>query len=379
MGILGAMLHAVIPAGGSGTRLWPLSRAGHPKFLLPLTGSDRSLLQSTVDRLASLSDVRHRYVVTGTAHATAVARQLPEIPQENILVEPSPRDSAAAIALAAAVIAERESTAIMGAFSADHLIADAEGFASTVRAAMDMASDGLLMTIGIRPTGPETGFGYLRRGEEIGAGNRLVEYKEKPDHVAAVEYVSSGNYLWNAGMFVWRVDVFLSELQRQRPALHDAVRRLAAAWERPEREDLLGELWPTLERISVDYAVMEGAATKGKVGVVPGDFGWNDIGDFDTLGSILPPVDDSGNVVIETADSKTEILTLDARRNVIVPGSGRLVAAVGTDDLIVVDTPEAVLVCPRDRAQDVKQLVDQLKERGDSGLVLSRPGAAVRG
>ncbi|HZE40008.1 MAG TPA: sugar phosphate nucleotidyltransferase [Stackebrandtia sp.] len=373
------MLHAVIPAGGSGTRLWPLSRAGHPKFLLPLTGSDRSLLQSTVDRLASLSDVRHRYVVTGTAHATAVARQLPEIPQENILVEPSPRDSAAAIALAAAVIAERESTAIMGAFSADHLIADAEGFASTVRAAMDMASDGLLMTIGIRPTGPETGFGYLRRGEEIGAGNRLVEYKEKPDHVAAVEYVSSGNYLWNAGMFVWRVDVFLSELQRQRPALHDAVRRLAAAWERPEREDLLGELWPTLERISVDYAVMEGAATKGKVGVVPGDFGWNDIGDFDTLGSILPPVDDSGNVVIETADSKTEILTLDARRNVIVPGSGRLVAAVGTDDLIVVDTPEAVLVCPRDRAQDVKQLVDQLKERGDSGLVLSRPGAAVRG
>ncbi|ADD45640.1 Mannose-1-phosphate guanylyltransferase [Stackebrandtia nassauensis DSM 44728] len=369
LGILCRMLHSVIPAGGSGTRLWPLSRADNPKFLHPLTGSDLTLIQSTVARLAPLSDAAHRYVVTGTAHAAAVARQLPELPESNILVEPSPRDSAAAIALAAAVIAERDPNALMGSFAADHLIADAAGFAKTVEAAMEMAADGLLMTIGITPTGPDTSYGYLRRGEALGAGNLLQEFKEKPDHVAAVEYVSSGDYLWNASMFVWRVDVFLAELNRQRPHLHDTVRELAGAWDSPRREELFGKLWPELEKISVDYAVMEGAAAAGKVGVVPGDFGWNDVGDFDTLGAILPPHDDSGNVVISTGAEGVDVLTLDARRNVLVPGSGRLVATVGTDDLIIVDTPDALLVCPRDRAQDVKKLVDELKNRGDTGLV----------
>lgn len=363
------MLHSVIPAGGSGTRLWPLSRANNPKFLHPLTGSELTLLQSTVSRLAPLSDPSHRYVVTGTAHAAAVARQLPELPESNILVEPSPRDSAAAIALAAAVIAEREPEALMGSFAADHLIADASGFAKTVEAAMELAAQGLLMTIGITPTGPYTSYGYLRRGKALAAGSLLLEFREKPDHVAAVEYVSSGDYLWNASMFVWRVDVFLAELNRQRPHLHDTVRRLASAWDGPRREELFGELWPGLEKISVDYAVMEGAAAAGKVGVVPGDFGWNDVGDFDTLGAILPPHDDSGNVVIATAEPGAEVLTLDARRNVLVPGSPRLLAAVGCDDMIIVDTPDALLVCPRDRAQDVKKLVDELKARGRDDLV----------
>lgn len=365
LGILSRMLYAVIPAGGSGTRLWPLSRAGDPKFLHRLTGSDRSLLQSTVDRLAPLSDAEHRYIVTGTAHVAAVARQLPELPEANILVEPSRRDSAAAIALAAAVIAEREPAAIMGSFAADHLIADAPRFVETVRAAMDMAAGGLLMTIGITPTGPETGYGYLRRGENLGAGSLLTEFREKPDHVAAVEYVSSGEYLWNASMFVWRVDAFLDELARQRPRLHRTVRRLAAAWDTPQREELLASLWPTLENISVDYAVMEGAAAAGKVGVVPGDFGWHDVGDFDTLGAVLPAGDDAGNVVIPSEDTKGDALLLDSRRNVVVPGSSRLVAVVGADDLVVVDTPDALLVCPRDRAQDVKALVEELRGRGD--------------
>ncbi|MGH8792577.1 MAG: mannose-1-phosphate guanylyltransferase, partial [Stackebrandtia sp.] len=307
------MLHAVIPAGGSGTRLWPLSRSGNPKFLHPLTGSDRSLLQATVDRLSPLSPPERCYVVTGASHAAAVARQLPDLPEDNILVEPSPRDSAAANALAAAVIAERDPKAVMGSFSADHLIADDAGFTSVVRTAMDMAADGLLMTIGITPSGPETGYGYLRRGQAVGAGNLLAEYKEKPDHVAAVEYVSSGQYLWNAGIFVWRVDVFLDELARQRPTLHDAVRRLAEAWDGPKRSELFAELWPTLEKISVDYAVMEGAAATGKVGVVPGDFGWDDVGDFDTLGSVLPPSDDSGNVVV-AGKAVSRVLVEDGRR-----------------------------------------------------------------
>ena len=240
------MLHAVVPAGGSGTRLWPLSRAQRPKFLLPLTGTDSSLLQSTVERARLLSDPDHVYVVTGAAHAVDVARQLPEVPGDNIFVEPSPRDSAAAISLAAAVIAEREPTAIMGSFAADHLVLDGEAFAKTVQKAMELASTGLLMTIGITPTGPDTGFGYLRLGPPVGPGYQLGAFVEKPDQVSAVEYVSAGNYLWNAGMFVWRVDAYLAELQRHRPALHDAVRTLAAAWDSNRREALFAQLWPTL-------------------------------------------------------------------------------------------------------------------------------------
>lgn len=347
--------------------MWPLSRSQNPKFLLPLTGSEHSLLQATVERLSALSDPDHQYVVTGTGHAAVVARQLPDLPAANILVEPSPMDSAPAIALASAVIAERDPDAVVGSFAADHLITDSGAFVATVERAMEAAADGLLMTIGITPTGPETGYGYLRRGRALPVGDLLAEFKEKPDHVAAVEYVSSGDYLWNAGMFVWRVDAFLAELARQRPAMHAAVRELAAGWETPQRDEMLGRIWPKLERISIDYAVMEGAAAAGKVGVVPGDFGWNDVGDFDTLGNVLP-TDDTGNVVIASGDEQAAVASLDARRNVIVSRSDRLVGVLGIDDLIVVDTPEAVLVCPRDRAQDVKRLVDRLKSSGRTDL-----------
>ena len=362
------MLHAVVPAGGSGTRLWPLSRAQRPKFLLPLTGTDSSLLQSTVERVGLLSSPDHVYVVTGTAHAVDVARQLPEVPGDNILVEPSPRDSAAAISLAAAVIAEREPEAIMGAFAADHLVPDGKAFAETVERAMELAETGLLMTIGINPTGPDTGYGYLRLGSAVGPGHQLDAFVEKPDQVSAVEYVSAGNYLWNAGMFVWRVDAFLDELARHRPALHDAVRELAAAWDTNDRDALFSELWPTLEKISVDYAVMEPAAAAGRVGVVPGDFDWHDVGDYDTLGRVLKADDRVGNVVVEPAGAGMAHLT-ESKRNVVVPASGRLVAAVGVDDLIIVDTLDALLVCPRDRAQEVKGVVEELKQSGRTDLM----------
>ncbi|MCD0446775.1 mannose-1-phosphate guanylyltransferase [Glycomyces sp. A-F 0318] len=360
------MLHAVVPAGGSGTRLWPLSRAQRPKFLLPLTGTGSSLLQSTVERVRLLSDPGRVYVVTGAAHAVDVARQLPEVPGDNILVEPSPRDSAAAISLAAAVIAEREPTAVMGAFAADHLVLDGEAFAKTVERAMELAETGLLMTIGINPTGPDTGFGYLRLGAPVGPGYQLEAFVEKPDQVSAVEYVSAGNYLWNAGMFVWRVDVFLAELKRHRPALHDAVRTLAAAWDSTGREALFSQLWPTLEKISIDYAVMEPAAAAGKVGVVPGDFDWHDVGDYHTLGQVLTAADKVGNVIVRGSG---ETLLTESKRNVVVPAAGRLVAAVGVDDMIIVDTPDALLVCPRDRAQEVKALVEEVKQAARTDLV----------
>jgi mannose-1-phosphate guanylyltransferase len=354
------MLYAVIPAGGSGTRLWPLSRADHPKFLHPLTGSAASLLQATVERLEPLAPGERTYVVTGRSHAAAVARQLPGLPDENILVEPSARDSCAAIGLAAAVIARRDPRAVMGAFPADHLVRDPDAFLSTVREAIARAERGLLMTVGITPTRPETGFGYLRHG----ADGAVEEFTEKPAYDVAVSYVDSGRYLWNAGMFVWRTDVFLGELARQQPVLHAGLERIAAAWDTDERDDVIDEVWPTLPRISVDYAVMEGAAAAGLVGTVPGDFGWSDVGDFHTLGEALP-ADENGNVVVAAvADDKAEVILRDSTGTVVVPRSGRLVAAVGVTDLVVVDTPDALLICPRHRAQDVKQLVDEVKELG---------------
>jgi mannose-1-phosphate guanylyltransferase len=364
-------LYAVIPAGGSGTRLWPLSRAGHPKFLHPLTGTGASLLQATVSRLAPMTPPGRVFVVTGVAHAAAVSRQLAGVPEENILVEPSPRDSCAAIALAAAVIARRDPEAIMGSFAADHLIADSDRFLEVIRTAMSGARHGLLMTLGITPTRPETGYGYVQCGGPAGDGGVLAveEFKEKPSYDVAEAYVKSGNYLWNAGMFVWRVDVFLAELARQQPQLAAGVSRIAQAWDSSVREEVLGEVWPTLPRISVDYAVMEGAAAVGRVGTVPGDFGWNDVGDFHTLGEVLA-ADADGNVVVgQEALPKPGVLLRETENLVVVPNSGRLVAALGIRDLIIVDTPDAVLVCPRDRAQEVKHLVDQLKDLGEHGYV----------
>jgi mannose-1-phosphate guanylyltransferase len=361
------VLHAVIPAGGSGTRLWPLSRAGHPKFLHPLTGNASSLLQATVERLGPLSGPENTYVVTGAAHAVAVARQLPEVPDDNILVEPSPRDSCPAIGLAAAVIAAKEPQALMGSFAADHLVRDGDAFIAAVRAAAEGARRGQLMTIGITPTHPETGYGYLRAGEVDADGiSRVEEFAEKPAYAVAVSYVESGRYFWNASIFLWRVDVFLGELARQQPELHAGLIRIADSWHGPDRDQVFNEVWPTLPRISVDYAVMEGAAAAGLVSTVPGDFGWNDVGDFHTLGEVLPS-DANGNVVLAAEDANpAEVLLLDTERIVVVPQSGRLVATVGVHDLIVVDTPDALMICSRDQAQKVKKVVDDLKTRGRS-------------
>jgi mannose-1-phosphate guanylyltransferase len=352
--------------------LWPLSRAGHPKFLHALTGTSATLLQATIDRLGALAEPEATFVVTGVAHAASVARQLPTLPDANILVEPSPRDSCAAIGLAAAIIAMRDPQGVMGSFAADHLVRDGDAFSAAVRAAAAGARDGLLMTIGITPTHPETGYGYLRCGDAIGEGpvSRVEEFTEKPPYEAAVSYLESGRYFWNASMFIWRVDVFLAELSRQQPQLHAGLMQIAHVWDSVERERVLGEIWPTLPKISVDYAVMEGAAAVGMVGTVPGDFGWNDVGDFHTLGDVLER-DERGNVVIEADDGavgKSDVLLYDTDRTVVVPRSGRLVSAVGVHDLIIVDTADALLVCSRDRAQDVKKLVDRLKERGNSHI-----------
>lgn len=357
-------LHVVVPAGGSGTRLWPLSRSAHPKFLHALVG-DRSLLQATVDRLLPVSAPERVWVVTGAAHAAAVARQLPEVAENHLLVEPAPRDSAPAIALAAALIAREDPAAVMGAFAADHLIADGDAFRVVVRHAAEAAAGGALVTVGITPTGPETGYGYLRLGSPLTGGGpalRVERFAEKPTYERAVEYLESGRYAWNAGMFVWRVDVFLGEVARQLPALADGLERIVAAWDGPDRDEVLGETWPTLPKISVDHGVMEGAGDRGLVVCVPGSFGWNDIGDWNTLGEVLPAGTDGSVVVGSNAGELA--LSVDSAGCVVVPRSGRLVATLGLTDTVVVDTPDALLVCSRDRAQDVKGLVEALAKRG---------------
>lgn len=355
------MLYSTILAGGSGTRLWPLSRAGEPKFLHPLTGTDRSLLQATADRIGRLSEPGQTYVVTGMAHAAAIRSQLPQLPAENILVEPSPRDSCAAVSLACAVLARRDPAALMAVFSADHLIGDEQRFAEIIRQAAATAQAGYLATVGIRPLHAEVRFGYLKLGDELPGGARIVSnFKEKPSREVAAGYLDSGQYLWNAGIFVFGVRAFLEELARQLPHLSAGIARIADAWDSPRRDEVLAEVWPGLEKISVDYGVLEGAATAGKVATVPADMPWSDVGDFDSLGESLP-TDESGNLVI---GSLAEILIRDVKDAVIVSTTDRVVAVIGLDDVVVVDTADAMLVCARARAQEVKQVVEELHGRG---------------
>ncbi|HYN29643.1 MAG TPA: mannose-1-phosphate guanylyltransferase [Dermatophilaceae bacterium] len=351
---------AVVPAGGAGTRLWPLSRAASPKFLHDLTGQGRSLLQATVDRVRPLVGDRV-VVVTGAVHAQAVREQLPELPPGRVLAEPSPRDSMAAIGLAAAVVEREDPDAVVGSFAADHVIPDADAFRACVAEAVEVARQGFLVTVGIAPTHPATGFGYVRSGAPVpgaATARHVVRFVEKPDAATAAGYLAGGDFRWNAGMFVARAAVLLDLLAEHHPDLARGVREVAA------RPDRLAEVWPGLTRISIDHAVAEPAADAGRVATVPGDFGWDDVGDFAGLGTLLPAVDDGPKVLGDDA----LVRAVDAG-GLVVPAGGRLVAVLGLDDVVVVDTPDAVLVTTRARAQEVKGLTDLLRDTGRADLL----------
>lgn len=353
---------AVVPAGGAGTRLWPLSRSASPKFLLDLTGAGRTLLEQTHDRLAPLTAGRF-LVVTGRAHEDAVRRQLPGLDDDAVLAEPSARDSMAAIGLAAALLERRGQESgedlVMGSFAADHVITDPAPFAAAVRRAVAAAREGWLVTIGIEPTFPSGAFGYIHQGEPLPGHDqvfRVREFVEKPSVSVAEEYLATGRYRWNAGMFVVRPGVLLDLLAAGAPDFAGALRAIAAE---PARLD---ELWPTLPRIAIDHAVAEPAAAAGRVATVPAGFGWDDVGDFDSLADLLGGSE--GCTVLGDA----ELVHVTEATGLVVPGAGRVVAVLGLDDVVVVDTPDALLVTTRERAQDVKAVVAALKERGAAHL-----------
>ena len=356
---------AVIPAGGSGTRLWPLSRAEKPKFLLPLLG-ERSLLQGTVDRLGNLAPIEQTLIICGPAHAVAVGRQLPALPESHIVVEPAPKGSGPAIALAAAIIARHDPDAVMGSFAADQDVRDQAAFEAAVRTGIAAARAGYwLVTIGLSSTRPETGYGYIERSDQIvqatveGAAYRALRFVEKPDLARATEYVASGRFAWNASMFIWRVQTLLDQLAVWQPALLDAVTEIAAAWDTPAQDEVLAQRWPGLESISIDEGVMERAPM---VAVTPAAIGWSDVGDWHGLGELIP-ADDQGNSLHGST------LPIDSGGNVLWSETDRAIVTIGLNDTIVVDTGDAVLVAPRTRAQEVRRAVDELKKQGRRELV----------
>jgi len=362
---MSADLHVIIPAGGAGTRLWPLSRRSRPKFLLDPTGSGRTLLQATIDRMepraASIT------VVTGTAHRDAVVAQLPAFDgareDRRVVVEPSGRDSMPAIGLATALVRQQYGDdALVGSFAADHVIARPDLFLAALDAACAAARRGFVATIGITPTQASTAYGYIRPGRHLedptAGGARLASaFVEKPDAATAGLYVAQ-DYLWNAGMFVVRAGVLMGHLSRTHPELAGGLTRIAQAWGGPQREAVLARTWPTLTRISIDHAIAEPVAADGGVAVAPADadLGWTDLGDFRALSELAAG---SGDVVRVDAGDTT----------VFDGGSGQTVALVGVEDLVVVTTPDAVLVTRRSAAQDVKRVVDALTESGRPDLV----------
>ncbi|HYS81891.1 MAG TPA: mannose-1-phosphate guanylyltransferase [Anaeromyxobacteraceae bacterium] len=376
-------VYPVVMAGGSGTRFWPLSRRARPKQFLALVGGT-PLLAATVARLPPLAKLDRTYVVCGPAHAAAVRRILPELPKDNLIVEPCARNTAPCVGLAALHVARRDKRGVMAMLPADHHVARPAAFREALATAAAAAEGGAIVTIGIRPSRPETGYGYLKVGEPLSGGpakasarpppakqkgtkaapaeqaravpgvHRVERFVEKPDRATAERYLRDGSYLWNSGIFLFRADVILDEIRRTMSDLGEQLARIDGALGTPRAARVLGEIFPRCPSISIDYGLME---KSDRLAVVPADFGWSDVGSFDALADVREQ-DAKGNV------SEGEAMIFDGRNNVVLGLPGRPLAVIGVDDLVVVDAGDAVLVCRRDRAQDVRKAVDELRRRG---------------
>jgi len=351
------MRYAVILAGGAGQRLWPLSRKLRPKQLLPLVGG-KCLLELAVDRLEGAFGPEQVWIITSAQYADQVRRVLPRIPAGNVIGEPMGRDTANAIALGAEVLAARDPSATMAIFTADHVIRPAAQFRKAVETACRAAEDhpDALVTFGVRPAWPHTGLGYIHCGKQLGdALHEVLGFREKPQRPVARQYVESGRHFWNSGMFVWTLDAIRAALRTHLPDSVEKLRPIgAAAAEGRDVAPLLAETYPTLEKISIDFAVMEKA---DRVLMVELGCEWHDVGSWPALASVSEPDEDGNTVVAENA------LVLDGGNNVIVSEGDHLLAVMGMDDCVVVHSADATLVCKKSDAQRLKELVAELGER----------------
>jgi len=363
-------MYAVIMAGGSGTRFWPLSRKARPKQFLAI-GTDAPLLRETVDRLGPLVPVSKVYVVAGQRHAAPIRALLPDLPADHLLVEPCPRNTAPCVGLAAVHLARRDPDAVMAVLPSDHHIGDDAGYRAVLAAAAERARTGELVTLGIRPTRPETGYGYIRydRTDPVVTSNgievcRVERFVEKPPLEVARKYLASNRYLWNSGMFFFTAARILADIKRFMPHLSATLERVAASIGRDDYAAVLAEAFAELKSVSIDYGVMEHATTDPDLPpmrVVPADFGWNDVGHWAAIADFAE-ADRDGNVV------EGDAVLIDTRDSIVHVTRGTA-AVVGVEGLVVVSTEDAVLVCPRERAQDVRRVVDRLRRDGREDLL----------
>ncbi len=365
-------LHAVILAGGTGTRFWPLSRSLAPKQLLSIVG-DRSMLALTLERAKALVPEDHVWVVTTRCQAGEIRRELASLGlcRVRVLEEPAGKNTAAAIGLAAVRVLAADPQGILAVFPADHHIQDPKRFVDLIRQATEVASQGWLVTLGVKPGRPETGYGYIQRGERLeGLQSRqgekpfvVVRFTEKPDRERAEAYVRSGDYYWNSGIFIWRADRFLEETQRHLPGHHKGLQEISRLFEtgRSDRLDRISQIYGELESISVDYGIMERSE---RVAVIPVEMGWSDVGSWETVRKLLPR-DGNGNVL------QGDVLALDTR-DCLIRSEDRLVATLGVEGLVVVDTTDALLVCEEARSQDVREIAGRLLDKDRSEARIHR-------
>ncbi len=356
--------YALIMAGGGGTRLWPLSRKGRPKQMLPLVG-ERTMFQMALDRLEPLLPAERILVVTGRDQVAQLQADAPQLPAENFIVEPFGQNTAPAVGLAAAHVQQRDADAVLAVLTADHYIADVEKFRRVLQTSAQVAQDAYIVTLGIAPTFPAVGYGYIKRGELLTeqAGFRIYHalgFTEKPDRETAAQFLFSGLYSWNSGMFIFLVRQLMEEYARQQPAMHALLARVQQAVGRADYAEVLAQVWPQMPRLSIDYAVMEGAQ---RMAVIPVEMGWSDVGSWASLFEVLEG-DADGNV---TRGESARHIHLDTRNTLIV--SDRVVATIGLRDLVIVDTEDVLFVCQRERSQEVRQIVERLRQSGDDAYL----------
>jgi len=352
------MRYAVIMAGGTGTRFWPESREALPKQLLRIAG-DKTLIERTVERIAPLAPIERLVIVTGDVIAAKMAAAVPHLPPENLLSEPLRRNTAPCVALAAKILHDRDPEAVVAVLAADHLIRHEELFRQILQAAMDVAArEEALITLGIKPTYAETGYGYIQMGEACGVQDdapyhRVQAFFEKPDAETAQRYLNDGRFLWNSGMFIFRADTLLRAAEKHMPEMTALIARVDGTRDSAEIKRCIDEIYPRLEAVSLDKGIMEKA---DNLLVFAADIGWSDVGSWTSMRDFIVP-DDTGNI------AQGHNICLEARNNTIYARQG-LVVAIGVDNLIIVHTPDATLVARHDDAQAIKQIFDELEKRG---------------